>query len=165
MKKLLGLLLINCISLTALAQNLPEFNEKPAYLDTKTMQLVDLEKSQYNTMAKAKGIFKAEGGFLLNGVSSPVKIAKQPELKFIVKLTPGVDPTSIFDLVRFKIRKDQRVFITTQAKATSTTTSFEKIAYEVKKIKEGYYYLLVKNLDRGEYFFGSKDFMFAFGVQ
>ena len=116
-------------------------------------------------MAKAKGIFKAEGGFSLNGISSSVKLPKQDELKFIVKITPGEDPTSIFDLAQFEVRKDQRLLITTVAKATSTTTSFAKITYEVKKIKDGYYYLIVRNLDKGEYFFGSKDFMFAFAIQ
>lgn len=165
MKSLLGLLFFICISLSVQAQNLPEFNDKPAYLDPKTKQLKELEKSQYNTMAKAKGIFKAEGGFSLNGSSSSVKFPKQDELNFIAKITPGQDPTSIFDLAQFEVRKDQRVLITTLAKATSTTTSFAKINYEVKKIKEGYYYLIAKNLDKGEYFFGSKDFMFAFGVE
>ncbi len=115
-------------------------------------------------MAKAKGMFKAVGGFFLNGSSSPVKIAKQENLQFIVKVTPGVDPTSIFDLVEFEVIKEQRVFITTKAKATSTSTSFEKISYDVKKIKEGYYYLIVKNLEQGEYFFGSNDFMYAFCI-
>ncbi len=165
MKKLLSLLFVLFISLAAHAQNLPEFNDKPAYSDSKNKQLKELEKSQYNTMAKAKGVFKAEGGFLLNGISSSVKLPKKDELKFIVKITPGEDPTSIFDLAQLEVRKDQRVLITTLAKATSTTNSYQKISYEVKKIKEGYYYLIVKNLDKGEYFFGSKDFMFAFAVQ
>lgn len=165
MKNFLSLLFFICISIAVQSQNLPEFNDKPAYLDPKTKQLKELEKSQYNTMAKAKGIFKAEGGFSLNGTSSSVKLPKQDELKFIVKITPGQDPTSIFDLAQFEVRKDQRVLITTLAKATSTTTSLAKINYEEKKIKDGYYYLIVKNLDKGEYFFGSKDFMFAFGVE
>ena len=39
-----------------------------------------------------------------------------------------------------------------------------KISYDVKKIKEVYYYLVVKNLDKGEYFLGSSGFMFAFGI-
>lgn len=147
------------------AQNLPEFNDKPAYVDTKTKELKELEKNQYYTMAKAKGLSKIEAGFFLNGLSSSVRITKQDEIKFIVKVTTGTDPTSVFDLVQFEIRKDQRVFITTKAKATSTSTSFEKINYEVKKIKEGYYYLIVKKLDVGEYFFGSSEFMFAFGIE
>ena len=165
MKNLLFTLsLIFCFT-TIKAQTLPEFIDKPAYFDSKTNQLVELEKSQYNTMAKAKGMFKAEGGFTLNGIASSVKITKQPELKFIVKITPGIDPTSTFDLAKFEIRKEQRVFITTTAKAVSTSTSYQKISFDVKKIKEGYYYLIAKNLDKGEYFFGSKDFMYAFSIQ
>jgi len=96
MKSLLGLVFFICISIVAQAQNLPEFNDKPAYLDPKTKELKELEKSQYNTMAKAKGIFKAEGGFSLNGISSLVKLPKQDELKFIVKIGYSVnaDPHS-----------------------------------------------------------------------
>lgn len=165
MKTILTVALILFSILSAKAQYLPEFNDKPAYFDAKTKQLVELEKSQYNTMAKAKGLFKAEGGFFLNGISSSVKIAKQEELKFVVKVASGIDPTSVFDLVKFEVKKNQRVFITTKTKTTSTSTSFEKINYEVKKIKEGYYYLTIKNLDTGEYFFGTSDFMFAFGIE
>ncbi len=145
--------------------NLPEFNDKPAYFNSKTNKITELEKSQYNTMAKAKGLFGAESGYFLNGVSSDVKIPKQPELKFVVKVSEGMDPTSVFDLVKFEVRKDKRIFITSKAKATSASTSFEKITYDLKKIKEGYYYLIVKDLDTGEYFLGSKDFMFAFSVE
>nr|WP_315171807.1 hypothetical protein [uncultured Flavobacterium sp.] len=144
--------------------NLPEFIDKPAFFDSKTMEKTELEKSQYNSMAKGKGLFSAEGGFFLNGVASSIKIKKQAELMFVVKVISGIDPTSVFDLVRFEIRKDKRVFITTKSNATSTKTSFEKITYEVKKIKDGYYYLIVKNIEKGEYFFGSNDFMFAFSV-
>lgn len=165
MKTVLTVTLIFLSFLNLKAQNLPEFNDKPAYIDTKTKQLKELEKSQYSTMAKAKGLLSAEGGFFLNGASSSVKIAKQAELQFIVKVAPRTDPTSVFDLVQFEVRKDQRVFITTKAKATSSSTSFEKISYDVKKIKDGYYYLIVKTLDKGEYFFGSNDFMFAFSVE
>ncbi len=166
MKKILLITAILISTLAAKAQhNLPEFNDKPVYLDVKSKQIKELEKSQYNTIAKAKGLFSAEAGFFLKGASSNIKIPKQEELKFIVKVSPGTDPTSVFDLVQFEVRKDQRVFITSKAKATSTTSSFEKISYEEKKIKEGYYYLNIKNLNIGEYFFGSSDFMFAFSVE
>ena len=143
----------------------PEFDNKPSYNDSKKKQLVDLEKASYNTMAKANGLFKAEGGFFLPGTSSSTKIAKQDKLQFIVKVTPGTDPTSVFDLAKFEIRKDKRVYITTKAKATSTATLTQKISYDIQKIKEGYYYLLVKNLPPGEYFFGASDFMYAFSVE
>ncbi|TKC06644.1 hypothetical protein FA048_15675 [Pedobacter polaris] len=165
MKNLFSFLFLLFSVLVTRAQTLPEFNEKPAYYDNKSGKLIELEKSQYNTMAKAKGLFKAEGGFVLNGISSPVKIEAQKELKFIVKVSPNTDPTSVFDLAKFTVRGNQRVFITTIAKSTSTTNSVEKIAYEVSKIKDGYYHLTVRNLANGEYFFGTKDFMFAFSVQ
>lgn len=166
MKKAFILIAILISSIITKAQNsLPEFNDKPVYFDSKAKQIRELEKSQYNTLAKAKGLFSAESGFFLKGISSNVKIPKQEEVIFIVKVTPGTDPTSVFDLVQFEVRKDQRVFITSKAKATSNTTSFEKINYEVKKLKEGYYYLTMKNPGPGEYFFGASDFMFAFSIE
>lgn len=165
MKTILSTALILLSFFSLKAQKLPEFNDKPAYADIKTKELKELEKSQYNTIAKAKGLSKAEAGFFLKGISSSVRITKQEEIKFVIKVNPGNDPTSVFDLGQFEIRIDQRVFITTKAKATGTSTSFEKISFEVNKIKEGYYYLFVKNLGAGEYFFGSSDFMFAFGIE
>lgn len=152
-----------CLQLQA--QTLPEFNNKPAYMDTKTKALVELEKSQYNTMAKAKGLFKAEAGFFLNEPTSSVKLEKKPELIFVVKVEPGTDPTSVFDLVKFEVRNDKRVFITAKASAAKSSNSFEKISYDIKKIKEGYYQLIAKNLNEGEYFFGASDFMYAFSIK
>lgn len=146
-------------------QLLPEFNDKPAYLDSKEKKIIELEKSQYNILVKAKGLFKGEGGFFIEGTSSGVKIALQDELKFLVKVNQGTDPTSVLDLVAFEIRNDQRVFITTRGRALGTTSSFEKITFDVEKIKEGYYYLTVAGLEKGEYFFGSSDFMYAFSVE
>lgn len=165
MKILSNILLLLCCFTVAGAQNLPEFKEKPSFVEGKTGKLIELEKSQYTPMAKAKGLFKAEGGFVLNGASSPVSILGQKELKFVVRVADGIDPTSIFDLAKFTIRGNQRIFITTVAKATSTTTSLEKIPFEVKKIKNEYHYLIVKELQSGEYFFGSKEFMFAFAIK
>lgn len=166
MKNYISILLVVVSFTNTKAQTkLPEFNHKPAYYNSSTNELIDLEKSQYNTMAKAKGLFSAEGGFYLNGTKSPIAITNKGTLKFIVKVIPGTDPTSVFDLVKLEIRKDKRVLITTKAKVTSTSTSYEKVNYTVEKIKDGYYYLVVKNLVAGEYFFGSNDFMFAFSLE
>ena len=147
------------------AQVIPEFIDNPAFYDPKKKILVELEKSQYNTIAKAKGLFKAEAGFFLNGSSSPVKIDKEQELSFMVKVQPGTDPTTVFDLVQFDVKNGKRVFITSKATVAGSSNSYTKIDYEVKKIKEGVYYLIVPNLQAGEYFFGSKDFMFAFSIK
>lgn len=147
------------------SQTLPEFNNKPAFYDAKTKTLLELEKSQYNTMAKAKGLMKAEAGFFLDGPTSKVKVDKKDELVFVVKVEAGTDPTSVFDLVKFEIRNDKRVFIVSKAGMGKSSTSFEKITYSVKKIKDGYYQLIANNLSEGEYFFGANDFMYAFSVK
>ncbi|MDQ7959784.1 hypothetical protein [Flavobacterium lindanitolerans] len=67
MKRHIGILLLLLSSVYGKAQTkLPEFNDKPAYFNAATNELIELEKSQYNTMAKAKGLFSAEGGFYSN---------------------------------------------------------------------------------------------------
>ena len=162
---LLTLLLISFLYGTAQSQLLPEFNDKPAWYNTKDKKLIELEKSQYNTLAKAKGLFKAEAGFYLNESTSPVKIPQQKELKFIIKVTDGTDPTSVVDRGKLEVRDNKRVLITAKAKMTSSSNSYEKISFDTEKIKDGYYYLIVKELGKGEYFFGSTDFMFAFSVE
>ncbi|WP_333696528.1 hypothetical protein [Flavobacterium sp.] len=163
--RIIYIVVVNLCLFSIQAQTLPEFNNKPCLFDEKTKKLIDLEKSGYQTMAKAKGIFKAEAGFFMDGITSSVKIESQKEIKFIVKVIPGTDPTSLFDLVQFEIKKDKRVFITSKASISKSSNSFEKINYEVKKIKEGYYFLIVKDLAPGEYFFGANDFMYAFSIQ
>lgn len=145
--------------------SLPEFNEKPAYYDQNSKKLVELERSQYNMIAKAKGLFSAEAGFFLEGTTSDVKIKNELELQFIVKVLPGIDAAAVFDLGKFEVRKGKRVFITSVAKIASNSTSYQKIKFDVVKIKEGFYYVNVRNLSPGEYFFGSKDAMYAFAVQ
>jgi hypothetical protein len=159
------LALMSFIDVRAQQTSLPEFDNKPACIDTKTNRLIELEKASYNSMAKANGLFKAEGGYFLEGTSSSAKITKQQKIQFVVKVTPGTDPTSVFDLAKFEVRKDKRIYITTKAKVTSTTTAIQKISYDVKKIKKGYYYLVANGLEKGEYFFGANDFMFAFSVE
>ena len=63
MKNVLILIAILVSSFITNAQNnLPEFNDKPAYFDSKTKQTKELEKSQYNTIAKAKGLFSGYSG-------------------------------------------------------------------------------------------------------
>lgn len=147
------------------SQQLPEFNNKPAFVDPVSKDLVELERSQYNTIAKAKGLFKAEAGFFINGSSSRVKIEKMQELIFLVKVHPGADPADIFDLVQFKVKNDKRIFMPAKAALANSSNSYEKIPYAVKKIKDGYYQLIVKNINEGEYFFGSSEFMFAFSIR
>lgn len=165
MKYTFLILLLSFLHGTAQSQPLPEFNDKPAWYNTKEKKVTELEKSQYNTLAKAKGLFKAEAGFYLNEPSSPVKIPQQKELKFMIKVTAGTDPTSVVDLVKLEVRDNKRVLITAKAKMTSSSNSYEKISFSTEKIKDGYYYLIVNDLGKGEYFFGSTDFMFAFSVE
>lgn len=164
-KPFLFFLLLSIFSINAQNKTLlPEFNNKPAYFDKDHQQLIELEKSEYNTVARAKGLFSAESGYYMEGSSSNVKIKEQPELKFIIKVNEGVDPETILDLVQFDIKKGQRLFIISKAKIGSTKTTFQKIKYSIEKIKNGFYYIVVKQLPKGEYFFGTNDFMFAFSV-
>jgi hypothetical protein len=144
----------------------PEFNNEPSYYDTSSHALTSLEKSSYNRLNQAKGLMGKEAGFFLDHAKSPVRIKASPVIHFIMKVTPGTNPTSILDFAAFEIRGDQRVLITTKlTKAgTKSTTSVEKITYQVQKIGEGLYLLTATNIKPGEYLLGTHDNMFSFGI-
>lgn len=143
---------------------IPEFNDKPAYYNASGNSLQDLERSQYNIMAKATGITKAEAGYSLKNPKSYVHIPFSDTLHFIIKVLPGADPQAVVELIPFEVRGDKRVIITSKGKLTGTTTVYEKIEYRVSKIGDGIYLLTVLNLKPGEYFFGGNEYMFAFGI-
>jgi hypothetical protein len=144
----------------------PEFNNQPAYYDTTTHTLIALEKSRYNKLAQAKGLMGKEAGFFINHAQSPIRLKVSPTLYFIIKVIPGTDPSYLLDFAAFEIRGDQRLLITTKLTraGTKSTTTFEKIPFEVKKIEDGLYLLTAINLKSGEYLFGSPENMFAFGI-
>lgn len=145
---------------------LPEFNDKPFYYNPSSNELIELEQSQYNTLTKATGLGTARSGFFIKGISSSVRIQYTPNQNFIVRVIPGADPKAVLDLVAYSLKSDMRVLIVSKANAWSgsSSTSYDKINYQVRKIADGVYLLTVNDLQPGEYFWGSKDFMFAFGV-
>ena len=167
MKSIATIFALFCITLSSYSQTYPspEFNNEPSYYDTTTHTLIAIEKSNYNKLNQAKGLYGKEGGFFLNHPKSPVRIKSTTITSFIIKVTPGINPTSILDLVMFEVRGDQRVFIASKltGMGTKSTTSFEKIPYQVQKIGDGLY-LLTVSLKPGEYLLGTHDNMFAFGI-
>jgi hypothetical protein len=168
MKPLIAFLTLCILSLSSYSQTYPspEFNNEPSYYDTTTHALIGLEKSSYNRLNQAKGLMGKEAGFFLEHAKSSVRFKSSPAISFIMKVTPGTNPTSILDFAAFEIRGDQRVLITTKlTKAgTKSTTSVEKITYQVQKIGEGLYLLTATNIKPGEYLLGTHDNMFAFGI-
>jgi hypothetical protein len=144
----------------------PEFTNEPSYYDTTAHSLVDLEKSHYNKLSQAKGLWGKETGFFLPHAKSSARFKAVPALRFIVMVAPGGNPSSIFDFTAFEVRDDQRVLITNKLSnaGTKSTTSVERLSFAQKKVGEGIYLLTVTNLAPGEYLFGSHDNMFAFGI-
>lgn len=138
----------------------PEFNDKPAFCGQSS--LLELEKSQY--LVVSRGLIRGVAGYYLSGEMSSVRLKSAPDFEFVIKVNPGTDPTSVVDLLEFKVEKGKRVYITTKATLTGAKATIEKLPYQVKKIADGIYVLSVSNLKPGEYFFGGTEFMFAFGI-
>ena len=154
-------------TLSAKEYPIPEFLNKPAYYNEHDASLVSLERSPYQPLVKARalGLGGGTAGFFLEGPASPVRITASANLEFMLKVTPGVDPETILDLGQFTIKDGKRIFITTKIKLLSAdSTSYAKIPYGIKKTSEGVYLLSMSNLKPGEYFLGSADYMFAFGI-
>lgn len=168
MKALIVFFTLCILALSSHAQTYPspEFNNEPAYYDTTTHALIALEKSRYNRLTQAKGLMGKEAGFFLDHPKSPLRLKASQVLCFIIKVTPGTNPSNLLDFTAFEIRGDQRLLITTKlSKAgTKSTTSFEKIPFDVKRVGDGVYLLTATNLKSGEYLFGSPDNMFSFGI-
>lgn len=144
---------------------LPEFNDKPAFCSQDKSSLVELEKSQYQPMSRPEGFVSVVAGYHLGGATSNVRVKSSTDLEFVIKVSPGTDPTSVVDLLAFTTEDGERIIITTKtSKFDGSKATIVKIPYQVKKIADGVYVLSVSNLKPGEYFFGGTDSMFAFGI-
>ena len=151
------------------------------YLIADSNKLNSLEKGQALMVTKSKlvGLGGSSIGYVMNGLSSSVRInASQPQ--FATKMSGQMgDPTSYLKLYKFKTKdKEREASISSSgAMGKNQTTNTEGIAFQVKNPSDGVYILIPeKPLEPGEYGFinmmmvtgsGRKDMsytVFAFGI-
>jgi hypothetical protein len=146
---------------------IPEFRNRPLYIDIRNNSLVELEKPIFKTKVKGAGF--AKSGYYMVAVydKSPVRIKKTDTLIFIARVTPGSDPTDIIELSVFSSKGNKRkTQVVTEIDLWNNTAKnpYERMSYSTKKVAEGVYLLLIEKLNPGEYFFAVKTGLYAFGI-
>jgi hypothetical protein len=144
---------------------IPEFLNRPSYIDFEKDSLIDLEYPKSYRSQRVK--FGKSGYFTTVAHShSTVRIKKTGILNFIVRLESGTDPRVRFELLAFTIKKDCREIQLSEMNhwKNTVTTIYTKIDYQIKKVSEGVYVLIISNLNAGEYFFGTTEEVYAFGI-
>jgi len=145
---------------------IPEFSNRPLYMDLKNDKLVDLEKARVGTKTRLVKFGRAGIYAELENANSAVRILHADTLKFIVRVNAGVDPRIYFELMALSIRKDKREIKVTEVSAWKNTKQsvYEKIPFTISKVQDGVYILLLPHLATGEYLFSTDKGSYAFGI-
>lgn len=153
----------------------PEFQNQVVYYSESSNRVVELEKEtpelKTSTWA-APGYAKSTSYYLIKNPKSPVRMRNGNNLKFLVKIYQGIDPSDNFKLVKLKHRDNDRVmeYFTASGSgwgsggANKVSEFDQEIRFE--RVKEGLYMITTqKPLEPGEYaFFYSGIKMYAFGI-
>ncbi len=126
------------------------------------------------TAAGGFGYAQATSFWVVSGTRSDVTINPNESTSFILKVTPGQNPTDMFRLVRFQIlgkknpsRHMAAVTVSSAAYAGSSTKERRDndVMISYNKIDEGYYEIIVNGqLSPGEYTFYGLGKMYSFSV-
>jgi hypothetical protein len=144
---------------------IPEFSNRPLYMDLKNDKLVDLESARVGTKTRLVKLGRAGIYAEIENANSAVRILHADTLKFIARVNAGVDPRIYFELMALSIRKDKREIKVTEVTWKNTTQKvYEKIPFTISKVKDGVYILLLPHLAAGEYLFGTDKGSYAFGI-
>ncbi|HET9825530.1 MAG TPA: hypothetical protein VFP87_09350 [Chitinophagaceae bacterium] len=147
----------------------PEFLNKPFYLDAGNHRLLDLEVPMVDSKSRFVGLSKHGLFAEINSPNSSVRISKADTIKFIMRVTAGKDPRDLCSFGVFTVKKDKReVEVTEYSRWGGVVTSqkdvSKKVPYEIKMVEEGVYLLLLTSLAPGEYYFVTNNKTFAFGI-
>ncbi|HET9825531.1 MAG TPA: hypothetical protein VFP87_09355 [Chitinophagaceae bacterium] len=149
----------------------PEFNDHPLYYDEGRNQLLELErpkiheKQKRNASSVLTGIGKVNIYILADGEHSPVRIKKKDTIQFMMRLTPGIDPSSAAELTAFTFENKQRTLLVSDVKTFKGSEEvFKKIHFQPQRIREGIYVLRIANISTGEYGIATEAGVFAFGI-
>lgn len=161
MKKLLFIIsacvlfLVNGLSQT---MSVPEFNNEVLFVnDNNTLSKLEKTAIIYHftpgVLSAAKTYYQA------SGCCSGISLSGKPNEQFIIKVAVGIDPESLFTLVKFESNNRQRrilinkVSIKTAMQGTNKV-ELPKVPLTVKKIGDGIYLLSPQEqLTDGEYGF------------
>lgn len=120
------------------------------------------------------GYAQATSFWVIQGIKSDVTLNGSGNISFILKVTPGMNPTDMFRLVKFQIlgkrtpSRHMAAFTSSSAAYAGTSTKERRdndILITYNKIEEGYYEILINGrLVPGEYTFYGLGKMYSFSV-
>jgi len=96
----------------------PEYFGPPHYLDPASGALSPLEKqgAVIKMRMKALGCGGAEGAYEVKGRKSPIRLADDQKIEFVVRVaSPQVDPSSVIQLVSLKATSSKRELVAMKA--------------------------------------------------
>lgn len=168
MKKItiLTVIIISISSLFAqeIKINEPEFTGTIIYVNDTVGDGMKLEKQTTSTSTKANAAAyvplvglaagKAKSKNVVNGSTSPVKINKKENVKFIIKVASNsADPSTILNVFRLTPEKDKRTLEVASARTIggSKSGNIEFLPFNGKKYGVSSYLIEFDKMEPGEY--------------
>ncbi len=121
-------------------------HQTATFLTELNESVYDPNIGQTNTTATSKNI--------VNGNSSPIKIANRDKIQLIVKVANNnVDPVSTINIFKLKSENDRRTLELVSAKASggSVPANIQYIPFSAKKYGTSSYLIEIRNIEQGEY--------------
>lgn len=162
MKKTLLTLALALVSMCSMAQVTvaePEFAEETLLL-TSDKEGVKLTRENGTVKTKAgaslyiTGIGKVKSRLTLEGTTSRSKVKGASTTRLIVKAADNkTDPNSFINIFKFEIKGKERRYQLAEAGTLSKSESnnLASIEYQAKKYGESSYYIVMEDLEPGEY--------------
>ncbi|MCO5249727.1 MAG: hypothetical protein M9887_12355 [Chitinophagales bacterium] len=162
------------------AQSLiPDFKNQP-YAINGGDHLLKLEKQTVEMKTKAKGMGYGGVSSYINLIpnASPV-VLDGSNVNFVIKTDDDVDPETLFYITKCKTNNKSRQVEMQRTSAFAAygaggkSTKKDQVSYEIEKIQDNVYKIVIGNLEAGEYAFintaqgasGSSSIVYAFGIK
>lgn len=162
MKKTFLTMIMGMFCLCGMAQvsvEEPEFSEETLLLtsDTEGVKLAR-ENGTVKTKAGASlyivGIGKVKSRLTLQGTTSKSSAKGASTTRLIIKANDNkTDPNSFINIFKFEIKGDERRYQLAESGTLSKTESnnLSSVDYKAKKYGESSYYIVIEDLEPGEY--------------
>ena len=154
--KLTALFLATTLSLAfhVNAQNIPapEFKNKVMYVNNGT--LAELEKTDMATSLKTGMTGHSEVNLVADGPKASISHSGGSTDQYVVKIEPGIDPSTVVELFRLEASKKKRkVLVAEMSMGKDKSVKLDKVQLNFTKVSDGVYAMTTSQLESGEYAF------------
>ncbi|MBN4071058.1 hypothetical protein JYT72_00980 [Crocinitomix catalasitica] len=157
------------VSLTFIEEDdilMPEYANQPMYVDMEIGELTSLESQTLN-MRSAGTSFNPKLIFFYKGKSSSMKLGKNDDLKFRVKMmSPQIDPRDYIQFGQFEVKRNRRDMIVQTIKSNGSRSVLDSDNLKFKRLNKTVYEISIKDELEigGEYAIVCGNRLFAFGI-